>query len=152
MLTEFSITHLGNAQLNIKFSVFHLIEKWNKNIWNFYHLLIANMNSENTMTIKSSFSIENILSKPHKNQATNCHGKSESVNECSENSISDGVTSLICNDLVLKKEPNNGLNCDSDAKDDLADSIRTNFTSPDSSGCEEENADNLSDITTGENG
>lgn len=115
------------------------------------------MNSENTMTIKSSFSIENILSKPHKNLPTNCHSKSErseSVIECSENTISDEVTSIICNDLVLKKEPINGLNCDSDiiAKDDLTESIRNSFISPDSSVCEEENADNLSDITTGENG
>lgn len=113
------------------------------------------MNSENTMTIRNSFSIENILSKPHKNPTTENQCKTDSAIECSDNirSSVDEVSSLSnSNDIVLKKEPINGLINDDHliTHDDLNKIGRNHFTSPDSSGCEEENTDNLSDITTGE--
>lgn len=111
------------------------------------------MNSENTMTIRNSFSIENILSKPHKNPTTDNQCKSDSAIECTDNiRSSDEVSSFSSNDIVLKKEPINGLTNDdhSITNDDLSKIGHNHFTSPDSSGCEEENTDNLSDITTGE--
>lgn len=111
------------------------------------------MNSENTMTIRNSFSIENILSKPHKNPTTDNQCRSDSAIECSDNirSSDSEVSSFSSNDIVLKKEPINGLNNDDHSHDDLSKIGHNHFTSPDSSGCEEENTDNLSDITTGEN-
>lgn len=114
------------------------------------------MNSENTITIRNSFSIENILSKPHKNPSiTDNQCKSKSAIECPDHiQVSDEVSSITNDDIVLKKEPNNGLTHDehSATHDNDSNKIgRNHFTSPDSSGCEEENTDNLSDITTGEN-
>lgn len=107
------------------------------------------------MTIKNSFSIENILSKPHKNLKIDSLGKTESVTECSEKTDSvDKVPSFASNDIVLKEEPINGLINDEqlNTHDDFANNNnRNHFTSPDSSGCEEDNGDNLSDITSGEN-
>lgn len=110
------------------------------------------MNSENTVTIRNSFSIENILSKPHKNSTIDNQCKSDSGIQCSEHINSPGeVTSFNSNEIVLKKEPINGISDDQMITHDDFTKINRNFTSPDSSGCEEENADNLSDITTGEN-
>lgn len=112
------------------------------------------MNSENTITIRNSFSIDNILSKPHKNHSTDNQYKSESGTECAENNNTiDEVSSVTSNEIVFKKEPSNGLINDEHliAHDDLANVNRNQFTSPDSSGCEEENGDNLSDITNGDN-
>lgn len=112
------------------------------------------MNAEKTMTIRNSFSIENILSKPHKSQLINRQCKSESVNECIENGNGfDEVTSITSGEIVLKKEP---VHCATNDEHlighhDMVNINRSQFTSPDSSGCEEENADNLSDITTGDN-
>ncbi|XP_055312662.1 homeobox protein orthopedia [Sitodiplosis mosellana] len=110
------------------------------------------MNSENTMTIRNSFSIENILSKPHKNLTTTDNQcKLKSAIECPDHiRASDEVSSFTSDDIVLKKEPINGLTNDLISHDDLNKIGRNHFTSPDSSGCEEENTDNLSDITTGE--
>lgn len=113
------------------------------------------MSAENTVTMRNSFSIENILSKPHKKQLTDCQYKSESVTECCmENSNTfEEVSSISSNGIVFKEEPPNGVVNDENSvtHDDLTSIHRNQFTSPDSSGCEEENADNLSDITTGEN-
>lgn len=96
--------------------------------------------------IKNSFSIENILSKPHKNLSLDNQCKSDSATECSESNNSfEEVSSFTSHEITPKHEPINGLVND-DAKID-----RNNFTSPDSSGCEEDNGDNLSDITTGDN-
>lgn len=109
------------------------------------------MNSENTMTIRNSFSIENILSKPHKNPTTDNQCKSDSSIECPDNiRSSDEVTSFSNNDIVLKKEPINGSTNDDHSITHDEKIGQNHFTSPDSSGCEEENTDNLSDITTGE--
>lgn len=113
------------------------------------------MSAENTMAMRNSFSIENILSKPHKNLLTNRQCKSECATECClENSNTfDEVSSINSNDtVVFKKEPPNGVTNDESAINDNAASMNRNqFTSPDSSGCEEEIGDNLSDITIGEN-
>lgn len=111
------------------------------------------MNSENTITIRNSFSIENILSKPHKNPTTDNKCKSNCAIECIDTiRASNEVSPFAGNDIVLKKEPINGLINDDQliTHDDLNKIDRNHFTSPDSSGCEEENTDNLSDITTGE--
>lgn len=110
--------------------------------------------AENTMAMRNSFSIENILSKPHKNLLIDRQCKSESVSECCvENSNTfEEVSSINSNEIVFKKEPPNGvINDENITHDDLTNINRNQFTSPDSSGCEEENADNLSDITIGEN-
>lgn len=110
------------------------------------------MNSDNTISIRSSFSIENILSKPHKNASADNQCKSESASVCPENNNVDKMTSFANQDIILKSEPVNAL---SDAhlnpNDDFTINNRNNFTSPDSSGCEEDNVDSLSDITTEEN-
>lgn len=108
------------------------------------------MSAENTMAVRSSFSIENILSKPDKNRQC----KSECATECclENNNTFDDVSSVGSNEIVFKKEPQNGVaNDDCVMNDNLTNMNRNQFTSPDSSGCEEENADNLSDITIGEN-
>lgn len=112
------------------------------------------MSAENTMAMRNSFSIENILSKPHKNLLTNRQCKSECATECClENSNTfDEVSSISSNEVVFKKEPSNGaINDENAMSDNLTSMNRNQFTSPDSSGCEEENGDNLSDITIGEN-
>lgn len=112
------------------------------------------MSAENTVTMRNSFSIENILSKPHKNPLSDRQCKAESATDCClENSNAfDDVSSNCSNEIVFKKEPPNGVASDENAvtHDDLANINRNQFTSPDSSGCEEENGDNLSDITIGE--
>lgn len=113
------------------------------------------MSTENTMAMRNSFSIEHILSKPHKNLLTDRQCKSECATECclDNSNTFDEVSSISSNDIVFKKEPPNGVINDENASlnDDLTNSNRNQFTSPDSSGCEEENGDNLSDITIGEN-
>lgn len=95
--------------------------------------------------IKNSFSIENILSKPHKNLPVDNQSNSVSgTPECLESANSlEEVSSPTSNDVIFKMEPTNGLTTD-DCKVDRS------YTSPDSSGCEEDNVDNLSDITTGD--
>lgn len=115
--------------------------------------ITTEMNSENMISIRNSFSIENILSKPSKNQLIENHYKSECANECSENnSTSDEVSTITGGELVLKKEPHNGLvNDDHLMTNNDFSNNRSQFTSPDSSGCEEENGENLSDTTTGDN-
>lgn len=110
------------------------------------------MNSENTMTVRSSFSIENILSKPHKNLSTDNQCKAESATEYSENIKSvDEVSTITGNKIDLKKEPITIVTNDdnSNTPDEIDKHNRNLFTSPDSSGCEEEIGDNLSDITGG---
>lgn len=112
------------------------------------------MSAENTMAMRSSFSIENILSKPHKTQLTDRQYKSECATECClENSNTfDEMSSISCNEIVFKEEPPNGvMNDETVMNEDLTNINRSQFASPDSSGCEEENGDNLSDITIGEN-
>lgn len=112
------------------------------------------MNSENMISIRNSFSIENILSKPSKNQLIENQCKSDCGTECSENNnTSDEVSTITGDELILKKEPNNGLVHEDHlmTNNDFTNINRSQFTSPDSSGCEEENGGNLSDTTTGDN-
>lgn len=111
------------------------------------------MNSDNMISIRNSFSIENILSKPHKNQLNDNQYKSKSETDCTSNSnLLDEVSTISDDELILKKEPNNGSNNDDHlmTNNELSN-INRQFTSPDSSGCEEENGENLSDTTTGDN-
>lgn len=119
-------------------------------------LLIFKMSAEDTMAMRNSFSIENILSKPHKNLLTDRQCKSECATECclENGNTFDEVSSISSNEIVFKKEPPNGSVINDEnviTNDDLSNTNRNQFTSPDSSGCEEENGDDLSDITIGEN-
>lgn len=111
------------------------------------------MNSESTVTIKNSFFIENILSKPHKKPVMDNQCNSESASTFLE--LTENMPTFTSNKVILKQEPMNGLLNDEllGSHDDLDKINRNqhNFTSPDSSGCEEDNGDNLSDITTSEN-
>lgn len=118
------------------------------------------MSSDNTTIIKSSFSIENILSKPNKN---NGHDQCQSSSAANHMQLSNGCndsTNFTNTKIIPKKEPiNSDSNCESFGGENTTaiyddeyrrNSQRSNFTSPDSSCFEEENADNLSDITADE--
>lgn len=100
-----------------------------------YHSLVK-MNTNSTM-IKTSFSIENILSKPDKRPRP-----SEPLirSELMTDPVLDAGRN-IHNEQVQNGENNNGFSVKGDSN---------GFTTPDSSCCDEENADTLSDITSEE--
>lgn len=112
------------------------------------------MSTDNSFLIKKSFSIENILSKPDTN-----HTKTKQI----FNSIvcdsridgSNGTGDLVDGTIVPKLEPISDVPLEQFDEnycfDEESAKRRPNsFTSPDSSGCEEEIVDNLSDITNDE--
>lgn len=114
-------------------------------------------------TIKSSFSIENILSKPsNKNLAYDQFRASSDLYNVQKFSGAEDSTHSVNANIVYKKEPiiTENPKCESQesehpnaaANDEKYSSSiqRTNFMSPDSSCFEEEAADNLSDITADE--
>lgn len=115
------------------------------------------MSADNTVLIKQSFSIENILSKPHTNNAiTNpCRLIKSIVCDSKIDDANIGGGHLVNDKVVPKVEPISDVQSehfdDNYSMDDDGGKRHPNtFTSPDSSGCEEEIADNLSDITNEE--
>lgn len=111
------------------------------------------MNPNNTLMIKNSFFIENILSKPDKNPtADENQWESPSFDE---KSISSDHSGHFPNDGIVTKAEisehcvehlNDGID------DECKQNPRNNFTSPDSSeGCDDEIVDNMSDINPEEN-
>lgn len=88
--------------------------------------------------MKTSFSIENILSKPDKRPSEpSIRSDSKIIRDTDAHGDRD-----ICNNEQVQNGENS--NCFS-AKND-----KNGFTTPDSSCCDEENADALSDITSEE--
>lgn len=109
------------------------------------------MNADNTIIIKKSFSIENILSKPDTNK---CQLKKSII--CDNQNDSNTGIEIGNKSIVPKSEPIADLHAENfDENRSLDEESKrnrlNNFTSPDSSGCEEEIVDNLSDITSEEN-
>lgn len=109
------------------------------------------MNADNTIIIKKSFSIENILSKPDTNK---CQLKQSII--CDNQNSSNAENTISNKSVVPKSEPitdSHAENFDENRSldEESKRSRLNNFTSPDSSGCEEEIVDNLSDITSEEN-
>lgn len=94
------------------------------------------MNPNSTM-IKTSFSIENILSKPEKRPRPS---EPSIRSELTTASILDSSRDVRHNVQVQNGETNH----------DFSGKNENGFTTPDSSCCDEENADELSDITSEE--
>lgn len=116
------------------------------------------MNPSNTIMIKNSFFIENILSKP-----TNKIHNPNIVNQWDNNITGDSKTHdssipfKLNENIVTKTEPNDlisehcnvdDLNGDNNDNNVGKQNESINFASPDSSICEEESVDNLSDTCT----
>lgn len=97
------------------------------------------MNTNSTM-IKTSFSIENILSKPDKRPKPSEPIESELRTDPVLRSTETDAGRGIHNEQVHNEENNNRFSEKND----------NGFTTPDSSCCDEENADTLSDITSEE--
>lgn len=110
------------------------------------------MSADNTVLIKKSFSIENILSKPHVNrpkpsscrlvQAIVCDSRLDGAGELGDtNKITPKLEPI--SDAPTDHYESDQYCLDEDAK------LRSNcFNSPDPSGCDDEIVDDLSDITS----
>jgi hypothetical protein len=116
-----------------------------------------NMEQNTSIRVKSSFSIENLLSKPNKichvkpfgNVATVAgHGEMNSVNLNNNNNVM--FASRESQDCFPQKletyDYSPGKQFPAEANEPAAD-MRENFTSPDSS-CAEENMDTISEIAS----
>lgn len=110
------------------------------------------MNPSNTVVIKNSFFIENILSKPTNKNTQNTANQWENDITHDGKTQCSPITLKNNEDIVTKTEPkdlisehcadnSNGVNDNSECK-------HSDFASPDSSICEEESVDNLSDTCT----
>lgn len=110
------------------------------------------MNTDSSFLIKKSFSIENILSKPDTNNKKQIFN---SIVCDSKIDGSNGTGDLVADKIVPKLEPISDVPLEQFDEnycfdEESAKRRPSSFTSPDSSGCEEEIVDNLSDITNDE--
>lgn len=108
------------------------------------------MNPTNTIMIKNSFFIENILSKP--TNKNNPNAANQRNNDIASDNRSHGspIPFKHNENIVTKTEPNDLISehCSADHLNGDKQNESVNFTSPDSSICEEESVDNLSDTCT----
>lgn len=118
-----------------------------------YQVSGPKMNPNNTIMIKNSFFIENILSKPTNKNIKNTANQWDNDTTGDSKSHGSPIPFKRNENIFTKTEPNDmisehfGANGDND-NNECKQNESINFASPDSSICEEESVDNLSDTCT----